>query len=703
MGWQDAPLVDEQATGLREAGNIDLHKRPIVKNADGTISTVHSMSFGSDQGEVLIPQISDDGSVLDEKEAIDLYRKTGKHLGIFDTPQNATAYAQRLHNDQDREYSRPRWEDAPLVEDVPTSTSAGEKIKRQGGLALRSVLEGPADLLSMPTDAVFGLVNFVQAKRGKPMPFKLASESIHDAYTEAGLPEAESQTERIVGDVQKSLTGAGAGVLAAGRQLVSAGSRVAERIGETLLTRTDLQALGNAGGTASASTAREKGSGTGTQIAAGIVGGMVGGGAGSTAGGTKRAVGAAIDAFTEGGRRAIAGRALNTAASNAERAAANLDTAQPLVPGSTPTTGQTARDAGLAFFENRLRALGDKKFADRISGQNEARQTLLDTVADGGLPERIQTRISRRETQTTTLRDRAFTQAQGKAVETQKILDDVDALLANPDNAGESVQKALKAVRGQIEGKTDARALYAVRKEINRILEGRYVGSDESVLRYAGSQLKAVRDSIDTNITTVAPSWKAYLTKYAQLSKPIERAETLQEIRQKTSLAAPDVETGRDYISQPKWRNVVTQNLPELERTMTKGQIQKLRQISADLDRGAAAANAANLKLPGSDTAANLATSGQISVAHIVSKALGTPVKNLPPQIGTVMRPLSFVYKLPDESIREMLVDAMLDPQLASQLMREGTVDNVRAFTTSLAEHAQASGIGVTASQVTSD
>ena len=45
---------------------------------------------------------------------------------------------------------------------------------------------------------------------------------------------------------------------------------------------------------------------------------------------------------------------------------------------------------------------------------------------------------------------------------------------------------------------------------------------DESVLRYAGSQLKSVRDSIDREITEVAPSWKSYLTKYAQLSKPID-------------------------------------------------------------------------------------------------------------------------------------------------------------------------------------
>lgn len=405
-----------------------------------------------------------------------------------------------------------------------------------------------------------------------------------------------------------------------------------------------------------------------------------------------RGAGAVAAPALNSGRRAIAGRVLNTAASDAKAAQGNLAGATEIVAGSAPTTGQAAKDVGLAYFEQRLRGLGDARFNNRSSDQNSARQTLLDSVADGGTPEAVLKRVTRRDQVTAPLRNRAFVEANGKPVATDKILADIDAQLANPENAGKSVQDALKGIRAQIEGKTDARALYAVRKEINRILEGRYVGADESVLRYAGGQLGAVKGSIDSAITEVAPSWGQYLTKYAQLSKPIERVETLQDIRGRTSIAAPDIRTGRETLSQAKWKTTVDRAIPDLEKTLTKGQLVKLRRITNDLDRGAAAIAAG--KVAGSDTAANLATGGQISVANVIGQALGKGPKAPSAGVGTATRPLSWLYKLPDEEIRSLLVEAMLDPKLAEQLMQEGTTANIQSFADALAASTKASTIG---------
>ncbi len=87
--------------GLLERGNIDENNRPMVIHPGGDVSTVYSMTVpGRNGGYVNIPSVSEDGRMMDEREAEEQYRRTDRHLGEYDSVQTAEAAAQKTHESQ---------------------------------------------------------------------------------------------------------------------------------------------------------------------------------------------------------------------------------------------------------------------------------------------------------------------------------------------------------------------------------------------------------------------------------------------------------------------------------------------------------------------------------------------------------------------------------------------------------------------------
>lgn len=83
--------------GLVSPGNIDLYNRPVLKNDDGTVSTVRSMMIDADGKYILIPTIVG-GELLDDEAAISHFRNTKENLGVFGSMDAANAYDRQMHD-----------------------------------------------------------------------------------------------------------------------------------------------------------------------------------------------------------------------------------------------------------------------------------------------------------------------------------------------------------------------------------------------------------------------------------------------------------------------------------------------------------------------------------------------------------------------------------------------------------------------------
>ena len=417
---------------------------------------------------------------------------------------------------------------------------------------------------------------------------------------------------------------------------------------------------------------------------------MAGGGATGLAPAATRAVKESVRPFTQAGREAITGNVLRSLATDAEQAIESGARYTPPIPGYQPTTAQATRDVGLISAETPIRALDvTGRFGTQIGEANQARMAILDRLAKD--KSAVEQAITKRTEVTQPLREQAFAQSvvspeQFQTVVASNVNKTIDDILASDVGARGTVKKTMNWAKEQLAEGTTPERLYEVRKDLRDAAQG-LLDREGAAYSLAKGQLEQVIKSVDNTIEEAAPGYKAYLDKFAKSSRGIERLEAAQEFRGKVLSTTPDPSRIGDFlISQPSFTRAI--RAAEKDTKLSKPQLAALTRVAQDLDSGVLARA---VKVPGSDTFKN------ISTANIIGGIIGKQMfGDVPPAMQKVGAPLNWLYNGTDDAIRELLVDAMLDPKLASRLMTKASMVTVEPLSKELQRKAISLGYGAT-------
>jgi hypothetical protein len=586
--------------------------------------------------------------------------------------------------------------------------SIGQQLGRQAGLAVRTIPAAASSVLGLVGDPLNALVNLIT---GAKLPtIRGATEQL---MTQAGLPEPQTPLERGVYNVSTAGYSALAPGAAVSRLMprpspVVAPTAQAVRAEPTIAAQTPAalermvieapaqQATGAIGGELTSQLAAQLGAGPAGQAISGLIGGVAAPSTIQTVSG-RGATGAreVVRPFTEAGREVIAGNVLRQLSASPETAAARAAAFEPRVPGYTPTTAQATRDVGLVSAEPTIRAMDTTgRFVAQQSAANQARMSILDRMAKDKAD--IEAAIAKRNEVTDPLREQAFARStvspetfQSSVVLTvNKTIDDI---LKSPMGKRGTVISVMDDAKADISRATSPQELYEIRKDLRAAQLGQLDksgrgGPSAGAYKVAGTQLNQVIKAVDDAIEAAAPGYKNYLDKYSKASKGIESLEAAQAFRSKVLLTTPDPITGQYLISQPAF----TRAIREIEKGGFEGlsttQIGTLKRVSKDLDDGVLTRAG---KMPGSDTFKNMST------ANVIGGIIGKQIfGETSPFLQKVTAPLNWLYNGTDDRIRELLVDAMLDPKLASRLMGKATTTNIESIGQELQRRAINLGYG---------
>ena len=387
---------------------------------------------------------------------------------------------------------------------------------------------------------------------------------------------------------------------------------------------------------------------------------------------------AIIEPLSAEGRDQIIGRALNKSTGGQQKEViSRLQNATELVPGSSPTAGQAAGNAGIAAIERTATATNPTVMElsrQRMAAQNAARTGLLDDLAGTGGQRNFF--ADAREATAKKLYDVAYEAGVDLARDatTGKFLPksavaarkgEITKLMQTPSMQDAVAQaRRLMADDPNLKGKLldpqgSVQGLDYTRRALSDMIGDAKPGSNQARI------LMNLRDRLDTTLNTISPKYAEARTTFAKMSQPINQMDIAAEISKKSRRPLDDQLMPAAYaraLSDDTAASATGFNKATLEGSLTPRQQASLQALKADLSRSEFAKNAG--RGVGSDTVQKLAMSNLL-------EATGAP--RIP---SLLSRPAAMgkwavekVYGAADRDAAKRLAEALLDPQETARIM----------------------------------
>lgn len=442
----------------------------------------------------------------------------------------------------------------------------------------------------------------------------------------------------------------------------------------------------------------------------GAAGGALGLGVGRGIGAAVRSGRAALEPFFDKGQEAIIGRALTKASGGEsgqvvqrlrDAATPAMGPHQPglerqvmgeIVPGSLPTVGQAAQNPGIAALERAAVAIDPvvgPVHLERMNAQNAARRALVDRTADtldsavaareagaAGLYDKAKQAVVFGDSALETLLSRpsmkkAWSRAQQLAAEqgddvflkatpsrevSQRGADGIPRIVGVPGEKSEYSVKGLHYLKLAIDDMLDNPATSGIGGNELRAI----TGTKQDLLRWLEAKV---------------PAYGEARTTYAQLSRPVNQAQTAAAIAQKAVDPKHDVmELGKlaRALQDATAAKATGFQKATLEGTFEPQQLGQMRAVLDDLRRADLAKTA---RMAGSDTVQKLAYSNLLDEVGVPTWLRG--MKSMQATGTIAARLANALYGGANKDIAARLASTMMDPGEAARMMTTGAVTPV--------------------------